>query len=180
MDRKLTKVHHRTPMPQQFVLRQFLPYLLNRAGVKIGLSFSRDISPYNITLPMWRVLVALWEGGDQRLLELSALTSIDFSTLSRILVGMEKKGLILRKRSGTDARALSLSLTQHGRTLTEKIIPIACHYERVAVAGLSDSDVRKLKRLLAKLYVNIEKFDAVHADHEENKNRSSGRRRRAG
>jgi len=121
--REVIETIQRRTMPQEFVLREFLPYLLNRAGVKIGLAFSRDIAPYAITLPMWRVLVALWENGDQRLLELSALTSIDSSTLSRLLVSMQKKRLIVRERSGADARALSLSLTHHGRELAEKIIP---------------------------------------------------------
>ncbi len=164
-------------MPQEFILKEFLPYLLNRAGVKIGLSFSRDIAPYDITLPMWRVLVALWQSGDQRLLELSALTSIDFSTLSRLLVGMQKKGLVVRKRSGVDARALSLSLTPHGRNLTEKIIPIACHYEKVAISGLGESDVKRLKRLLVKLYINIERFDAMHSDFPATKHGNSSRPR---
>jgi DNA-binding MarR family transcriptional regulator len=151
-------------MPQNIVLHDFIPYLLNRAGVRIGLSFSRDIAPYNITLPMWRVLAALWQNGDQRLSDLSAMTSIDVSTLSRLLVNMQRRRLIVRRRSGLDARALNLHLTARGCELTQKIIPIALHYEQVAIAGLSEAEVKLLKRLLAKLYANIETFDHEHSD----------------
>src|ERR1035441_9082075 len=105
-------------MANNFVLQECLPFLLNRAGVGIGLAFSRDIVPYNITLPMWRVLVALWENGDQRLNELSVLTSVDPSTLSRVLVNMQRRRLIERRRSGNDARALSLRLTAKDRKST--------------------------------------------------------------
>jgi DNA-binding MarR family transcriptional regulator len=94
-------------MKVAFALAEFLPYLLNRAGVKIGLSFSRDIDSFGVTLPMWRVMVALWESGDQRLGDLAARTSIDFSTLSRLLVNLQHKDYIVRRRSGLDGRALS-------------------------------------------------------------------------
>jgi DNA-binding MarR family transcriptional regulator len=154
-------------MANNFVLREYLPYLLNRAGVKIGLAFSCDIAPYNITLQMWRVLVALWENGDQRLNELSVLTSVDPSTLSRLLVNMQRRRLIVRRRSGDDARALSLRLTAKGRHIATKLIPLAHHYERVAVSGFSKADVKRLKRLLTKIDTNIETSDLGHAEHQD-------------
>jgi DNA-binding MarR family transcriptional regulator len=157
------------------ILEDFLPYLLNRAGVRIGLSFSRDIAPYKITLPIWRVLVALWESGDQRLVELSALISIDFSTLSRILVSMERRHLIARRRSGSDARALSVSLTAQGRDLTKRIIPIALYYEKVAISGLTRAEVKNLKLLLEKLYINIVSFDRQYDESKINGGSSSRR-----
>src|SRR5579884_3813430 len=98
-------------MSRRLHLQDFLPYLLNRAGMRIGTMFSRDVAPYGITLPMWRVLLELWHKGEHRLGELAVLTSIDISTLSRLLVAMQRKRLIVRRRSGLDRRALSLSLT---------------------------------------------------------------------
>lgn len=143
-----------------FILSEFLPYLLNRAGVRIGISFAKDIAHTGITLPMWRVLVALWQNGDQRLGELSERTSIDISTLSRLLLRMQREGYVVRRRSGLDGRALSLTLTAAGREITEEIIPVASRYEDVAIRGMSPSDVARLKRLLVKLYANIEALDA--------------------
>ena len=85
-------------MKTAFALAEFLPYLLNRAGVKIGLAFARDIESLDVTLPMWRVMVALWESGDQRLGDLAERTSIDFSTLSRLLVNLQHRQFIVRRR----------------------------------------------------------------------------------
>ena len=146
-------------MIKSFALAEFLPYLLNRAGVKIGLSFSRDIESLNVTLPMWRVMAALWENGDQRLGELADRTSIDISTLSRLLVNLQRKQFIVRRRSGLDGRALSVSLTERGRAMTERIIPIATQYEVVATRGFDDGDIRRLKKMLIRLYSNIQTFD---------------------
>ncbi len=150
-------------MTEPFALAEFLPYLLNRAGVKIGLSFSRDIAPLNVTLPMWRVMAALWENGDQRLSELADRTSIDISTLSRLLVNLQRRQFVVRRRSGLDGRALSVSLTERGRAMTERIIPIASRYEQVTTSGLDDGDIRRLKKMLIRLYSNIQTFDLEYA-----------------
>jgi DNA-binding MarR family transcriptional regulator len=143
-------------MPRTLTLQHFLPYLLNRAGLRVGLMFSADIEKFDLTLPMWRVMIALWHNGGHRLGELAQRTSIDLSTLSRLLVTMQRKGLIVRRRSGLDGRALSLTLTEHGMQLTEQVIPIALYYEDVAMRKLSNADVRKLKDLLKIVYENLE------------------------
>jgi DNA-binding MarR family transcriptional regulator len=146
-------------MARKLILQDFLPYLLNRAGLRIGLMFSRDVEQYDVTLPMWRVMIELWHNGDHRLGELSERTSIDISTLSRLLVTMQRKQLIVRRRSGLDGRALSLTLTERGLALTEKIAPYALRYEDLAMRGLSETDVRHLKRLLKAVYDNLEAAD---------------------
>ena len=52
-------------------LTNSFPYLLNRVGVQMGELFSRRIAGYGVTLPMYRVMAALWETGDQRLGDLA-------------------------------------------------------------------------------------------------------------
>ena len=142
-------------MSRKLNLQDFLPYLLNRAGLRIGVMFSRDVEDFDVTLPMWRVLLELWHNGDHRLGELAERTSIDLSTLSRLLVTMQRKGLILRRRSGLDGRALSLTLSPRGMELTERIVPHALHYENIAMRRLSERDVLKLKELLKTVYDNL-------------------------
>ena len=146
-------------MSRKLVLQDFLPYLLNRAGLRVGLMFSCDIEPFNVTLPMWRVLVELWHSGEQRLGELSERTSIDISTLSRLLVAMQRKRLVVRRRSGLDSRALSLTLAPRGLALTETIAPQALRYEEVAMEGMSEREVATLKDLLKRVYRNLEAAD---------------------
>jgi MarR family transcriptional regulator, organic hydroperoxide resistance regulator len=149
----------RAKMSRKLDLQDFLPYLLNRAGLRVGLMFSRDIEAFDVTLPMWRVLIELWYNGDHRLGELSERTSIDISTLSRLLVAMQRKNLIVRRRSGLDGRALSLTLTPRGLALTEKVAPYAVRYEGLAMKGMNAREVATLKDLLKRVYLNLEKAD---------------------
>ena len=163
-------------MKHSFTLADFVPYLLNRAGVRIGLVFAREIEPLGVSLPMWRVMAALWENDDQRLGDIAEHTSIDISTLSRLLVTLQRKQLIVRRRSGTDGRALSVSLTDKGRAITERIIPIASHYEDVAIRGINSTDLRRLKRLLMTLFSNIKTIEQEVEAKEKAERRKRSRR----
>lgn len=144
-------------MSRRLILQDFLPYLLNRAGMRIGTMFSKDIAPLSITLPMWRVLIELWHKGDHRLGELAERTSIDLSTLSRLLVTMQRRRLVVRRRSGVDRRALSLTLTEKGKEMVEHITPTAHYYEEVAMRDLSKSEIIQLKETLRKVFGALER-----------------------
>lgn len=140
-------------------LESYLPYLLNRAGVRIAAAFSEEVRPLGATLQMWRVLAALRERDGRRMGDLSETTSIEVSTLTRLVDTMAKKGLVARRRDAEDARAVVLHATAAGRRLTQRIVPIAERYEIVALAGFNAAEVETLKVALRRLYANIESLE---------------------
>jgi MarR family transcriptional regulator, organic hydroperoxide resistance regulator len=139
-----------------FDLAQYLPYLINRAGVRLAVNFGRDIQHQGVTLQEWRVLAALAAAGAQRLSDLAGLTSIDLSTLSRLVSRMARGGLVRRSRANGDQRERRVALTAKGKRITGAIIPTARRYEIVALAGFSVQEARLLKRLLARVYANLD------------------------
>lgn len=140
-------------------LEQQIPYLLARAGTRMGQAFSKELRQFDLSLTEWRVSVALHHKAHQRLSELALHTSTEQSTLSRVVDGLLRRGLLLRDRSDEDARALALSLTDAGRELTERIIPLAQLYERVSLAGLSATEAEALRDMLRKVYENMAMLD---------------------
>lgn len=139
-----------------FDLTRYLPYLVNRTGVRIATAFGDVLRAHGIALPMWRVLAALDHADGQRISDLAALISIDVSTLSRILDAMQDKGLIERRRgNGGDARVVTVHETAAGHALTSKIIPFARHYEDVALRGFTPEETEALKAMLVRVYSNI-------------------------
>lgn len=142
-------------------LDNYIPYLLNRAGARIAQSFSDEMRALGTTLQAWRVLAALRDRDGPRVSELSDRTSIEISTLSRVLDGMETQGLITRRRAADDGRVVTLHVAPAGRRLTDRIVPIAERYERVAVTGLSSSETETLKHLLRRVYANMDGLGSV-------------------
>lgn len=136
-------------------LDDYVPYLLNRAGARIATAFSAELRPFGITLQMWRALAALTDRDGQTVGDLALRTSIEVSTLSRVLDGMQKKKLLERRRREGDGRIVTLHLTATGRALAAEVTVIAKAYEAMAIEGLSPRDVAALKRLLRRLYANM-------------------------
>ncbi len=141
-------------------LYSFLPYLLNRAGVRIATCFDEDVRPLGASVQMWRVLAALREKDGRRMGDLSHTTSIEVSTLTRLVDNMEKKGLVERRRDPEDARAVALHVTSAGRRLTQRILPIAERYEAVALKDFSTREQQVLKQALRRLYANMDELEA--------------------
>lgn len=133
-------------------LTNSFPYLLNRVGVRMGELFSRRIEPYGVTLPMYRVMAALSEVPRQRLGDLCVMTTVELSTLSRLIGTMEKMNLVSRSRLEGNARTVAIHLTNEGATLLESLMPIAKHYEDVATSQLSRSAIEALKKTLTDIY----------------------------
>lgn len=137
-------------------LQSSLPYLLARAGIRTGQAFSLEIKQFGLTLNEWRVGATLRQQPHQRLSEVAEHTSIDASTLSRLIDSMVQRKLVLRERSADDARAVALSLTQEGEGMIDKVVPLAQLYERVAMAGISPEHVQLLRDMLTQIFNNLD------------------------
>ena len=75
------------------------------------------LTQHDLTIAMWRVLVALSDNGAQRQVDLAGLTSIDVSTLSRLVSRLIAMGLVTRLRSAQSNREVVVRLTAQGETL---------------------------------------------------------------
>ena len=104
---------------------------------------------------MWRVLAALSNNGEQRLIDLAGMTSIDVSTLSRLVTRLAHTGLASRKRSKTSNREVLIELTAKGRDIVDRLIPIAYGLERTAIADIPAKDLAVVKRSLRRIYENL-------------------------
>lgn len=144
-------------MTAKLDLDNYLPYLVNRVGTVIAEQYgSEALSRYRLSIAMWRVMAVLASGGGQRQIDLAALTSIEVSTLSRIVTRMVRMGVVSRTRSASSTREVIVKLTAKGNAQVERLLPIARDYESVATAGLSADDVAVLKRCLRRVYANMQ------------------------
>ncbi len=146
-----------------FDLRNTLPFLLNRTGIRIADLFNeRDLARFGVTLSMYRVLAVLHRQEDVRLGELAALADMEVSTLSRLIGSMQTKRLVSRRRSGKDARAVRIRSTDQGRALAQKLIAAVASYEDAVTASLGVRQVQELKRMLAQIGDTISTIKSGH------------------
>src|SRR5690606_37554265 len=68
--------------------------------------------------------------------------------LSQLLSGLERKGLVERRREG---RCKHLFLTEAGRALYAEVVPAHEAWQEARIATLTEPERRELMRLLGKL-----------------------------
>jgi DNA-binding MarR family transcriptional regulator len=137
-------------------LGTYLPYLVNRVGQRFIADIAPALNEAGVDIQSWRVLIALYQRGGQPVGALSDLTSINFSTLSRVLGRMEKSDLVRRRRDTDDARSFTIELTENGRSVTEQILPRAAELEAQATSNFSVAELATLRQLLEKLYAGLD------------------------
>jgi MarR family transcriptional regulator, organic hydroperoxide resistance regulator len=134
----------------------YLPYLINRVGLALVVGFGQDtLSQYGLSIAMWRVLAVLSNHDGQRQIDLAAKTSIDVSTLSRVVGRLVKMGLVSRTRSATNSREVVVQLTAKGVAILARVIPRAIAAEQTAIAGVSARDLAVVRRSLRRMYENL-------------------------
>ena len=138
------------------VLDNYLPYLINRVGSAVAETFTAEaLARRNVSLAMWRVLAALSNNGAQRQIDLVSMTSIDASTMSRLVTRLVRAGFATRSRSKTSNREVLIELSAKGRTAVEGLIPIAKDMEKLAIAGIPAKELEIVKSALRAMYANL-------------------------
>ena len=139
-------------------LNEYLPYLINRVGSALVVDFGRStLAPHRLSIAMWRILAALSSDDRQLQIDLAAMTSIDVSTLSRVVSRLVRMGLVTRTRSATNSREVVVRLSGKGAGLVARMIPRAIAAERSAIAGVPAKDLAVVRRSLRRMYENLAK-----------------------
>jgi DNA-binding MarR family transcriptional regulator len=147
--------------PAKLDLGDYLPYLANRVGSIIAEQFGEEaLAPHRLSIAMWRVMAVLASNGSQRQIDLADLTSIEASTLSRLVSRLVHVGFVTRTRSTRSNREVAIKLSPKGGVLVARLIPIALDYEAAAIAGLTRDELAALKRALRRVYDNMKRRGA--------------------
>lgn len=137
-------------------LDDYFPYLVNRVGIALAASFTDGaLGRDRLSIAMWRVLAALSDNGGQRLVDLATMTTIDVSTLSRMVTRLVRLGLATRARSRKSDREVIVALTPKGRSVLARLIPLALHFEEAAIAQIPAEDLAVVKRALHQMHKNM-------------------------
>jgi MarR family transcriptional regulator, organic hydroperoxide resistance regulator len=156
-------------------LDNYLPYLVNRVGTIIADQWGGEqLAPYRLSIAMWRVMAVLASKGGQRQIDLADLTSIEVSTLSRLVTRLVRMGVVSRTRSASSTREVVVKLTAKGKAQVARLVPPARDYEAAASAGVPPEELAAVKNALRRMYANMK---ARQAASDASETRQKGRRR---
>ena len=138
-------------------LSNYLPYLINRVGTALVERFARDgLNATHLTIGSWRVLAATATQEGVRQVDLARLTSIEVSTVSRLVTRLVQLGLVARSRSAKNNREVTVQLTRKGRALFAQLVPIAFALQNAATRGVTKTELATAKRVLSRMHENLQ------------------------
>lgn len=136
-------------------MKESLHYLLMAGHLSFQKSLLLGIKDTGLTLGQPKILdyLLFHDGVVQK--EIAKACHIEPATMTSVLLGMENKGLILRKNINGNRRSLYVYLTEKGKTLAEQLQFRFEDIEEKALLGFSDDEKEMLLAFLARMDKNL-------------------------
>lgn len=145
-------------------LDDFIPYKLsvvaNRVSQSIGRLFETQ---FNLQMPEWRILMALYAYGTLSFFEVVERTSMDKARVSRAQRRLVDLKMITLQNDPNDGRRIFLSITRDGAKMCKSILPEAARTQTWFLEGLSDAEQTQLDIILDKLMVRSQLLQGPNA-----------------
>ena len=132
------------------ILPDLIGYQLRLAQLAVFRDFERSVGDLGISPGRVGVLVLVNGNPGITQSRLAEAVGLDRSTLVPVLDGLERRGLVERRR-GKDRRTNGLSLTLSGKRLLGRVRRRIEAHERHMVAGMTEEERKLLVALLARL-----------------------------
>lgn len=138
--------------PQDFDVRQFLPYLLNQAAEASSLEFQKVYQDkYGMLRNEWRVLFHLGIYGRMTASDIGARAQMHKTKISRAVQRLSERRYLTRTRAETDRRVEYLTLTAAGQQVYRDLKEIAREYDSALTESMSATEADTLRGLLHRL-----------------------------
>jgi MarR family transcriptional regulator, transcriptional regulator for hemolysin len=128
---------------------------LSRTSKSVGRAFSDALAEVGGSVPMWLILTSLMGESWPAQHQLARALWIEGPTLTRHLDGLEKAGLVVRRREPGDRRSVRVELTDAGRAKHAELRQAVIAFDRRLRAGLEDDEIARLGELLTRLEANV-------------------------
>jgi len=132
------------------ILPGLIGYQLRLAQLAVFRDFERTVGKLGVSPGRVGVLVLVRCNPGITQSRLAEAVGLDRSTLVPVLDGLERRGLVERRR-GEDRRTNGLRLTLSGKRLLDRVKRRILAHERRMISGMSDVEREQLIALLAKL-----------------------------
>lgn len=142
------------------ILGESIPYLTHRISALMETTIDTHLKDAELTMDMWRVLYILSHVGDHNLIDLARLTSVNTSTLSRLVSRMATRKLISKERSDSDNRTVAVTILPAGREIVERLSPHAQYAHDLAGSAFSKDELPILTGYLRRLYRTLQDHNA--------------------
>lgn len=137
-------------------LSRYVPGLLTFLANKLATGASHCYRKhFGIGVVEWRMLSMLAVENHITANRISQVIGLDKSAVSRSLQSLEKAGYVCSEVDTEDARRYTVSLTESGQELHNRVLVVALERESRLLSDLSADEVDVLVNLLGRLHAKV-------------------------
>ena len=137
-----------------------LAHLVKDATRALLRALQMRLTEHSVSLGQWTFLRILWESDGITQRELSELAGLMEPTTFTAVTAMEKLGYVTRKKMPNNKKMVYVFLTQKGRRLKRKLVPLAEEVNRIAVENVDPRDITMIRRVLLTMIENLARDEA--------------------
>jgi len=132
---------------------------LARCYVTFTKAVAAKVQEYELTVPQFGALEALYHLGPLSLGDLADKLLVTGGNVTFVMDRLESQGLVARYRSDTDRRVVLARLTESGRDLVARVFPGHAEYIERLCRHLDPAEQDEMRRLLKQLGKGIAASD---------------------
>jgi MarR family transcriptional regulator, organic hydroperoxide resistance regulator len=137
-----------------------LAHLVKDATRALLRALQMRLTEHSVSLGQWTFLRILWERDGITQRELSELAGLMEPTTFTAVTAMEKLGYVTRKKMPNNKKMVYVFLTQKGRRLKRKLVPLAEEVNQIAVENVEPRDITMIRRVLLTMIENLARDEA--------------------
>jgi len=130
--------------------------LVHMLSNRIGKAFASELRKFGVTVAEWRVILTLGLRASANGQEITGRWAMDKMAVNRAISGLERRGLVAKRKNRADRRTIDLSLTASGRALYAELLPAANERYRTLTQCLDRSEAKRLHDLLVKMIAHAD------------------------
>jgi DNA-binding MarR family transcriptional regulator len=134
---------------EAYRLHEQVGFILRKANQRHIAIFAKHIG--DLTPPQFAALARLAEIGEASQNQLGAMVAMDAATIKGVIDRLKARGLVMLSAHKEDRRRLVVRLSDEGRALIEKLLPLAERITAETLAPLNARETATFLKFLARL-----------------------------
>jgi MarR family transcriptional regulator, organic hydroperoxide resistance regulator len=136
-------------------LNEYISIKIHKTDLELTNFIKSKLEPFNLAPEQNLIMMLLWEQDGSTQNQLAESLNKDKTNIARMASNLESKGFIKRVSCKNDRRAIRIYLTEDGKELGKKVIPIAEEFNAIITNGITEEELIQLKRILDKINRNV-------------------------
>jgi MarR family transcriptional regulator, organic hydroperoxide resistance regulator len=141
----------------KLTFQDYISIKIHKTDLNLTSYIKSRLDEFNLAPEQNLVMMLLWEKDGMTQNQIAERLGKDKTNLARMASSLEKKGFIKRTNCQDDRRSLKLYLTETGKDLGERVVPIAEEFNDIVCKGISEQELSELERVLTKINTNVQR-----------------------